>query len=559
MPAPSLLARAVLPARRLPLPPLPTGLVPVGSTFGFVGDGIMSQAACPGTRNMGDWFLELMGLRLQPVPVWNLAQSGTVMARTVGSNANVWINPHAVDALAAQKPDVAIFGSCGHNDGLKAADPDTNAVYLGDWKDALTRHVAANPQALLIPVMGTWPSLQGTELPAIRAKVWARQQAHVASFADPRLLWIDVSAIDPSAVNDSTDSTRVHPDLDGGQQGGLLLHAAISPRVAAATPAQVQAMIDAGSYPLMGTQVDGDRMLVGTGGTATTGMQAGSAIATSKLVSNATGGTVSAAMVSAGGYNKVVVSLSGTANTDGNVLVQDKVNLAVMATPGQHVVTGFGVRVPIGLNRLGSDWGNFGGGMSGAASATDAVADNPTTTALDTIWVTVPQPVFGTATPAVKRSLNLRYKAGSALSGSLELYQPFAWVVRDRLRHAPVYLGDVKPAGTGGPPTAVAARLRPTGTVSAAAGGTVRVEPGKWAPHGLTEADFLQRRLYKGTAANTGLGSGTLLATLSGATWTHAVPAGAVVAGDLLYVEVDCATGVGGTVTARSTLSVTTT
>jgi hypothetical protein len=100
-------------------------------------------------------------------------------------------------------------------------------------------------------------------------------------------------------------------------------------------------------------------------------------------------------------------------------------------------------------------------------------------------------------------------------------------------------------------------RLRPTGTVTAAAGGTVRIEPGRWAPHGLTEADFVQRRLYKGTAATVATGSGTLLATLSGSTWAYAVPAGAVAAGDLIYVEVDCATGIGATVTSRSVLSVT--
>lgn len=552
MPAATILARAVLPARR-------ARPVPVGATFGFTGDGIMSQGSAPGTRNMGDWFLQLMGLRLQPVPMWNCAQSGTVMTRTVGSNANVWINPYAIDALAAQRPDVAIFGNCGHNDKLKEVDPDTNATALNDWKDAVTRHVLANPQALLIPVMGTWPSAQVAETPAIRAKVWAAQAGHVAGFGDPRLLFVDVSGVDPAVANDPTDTFRVHPDTDGGQIGGLLLYAAIGPRVAPAAPAQVQAMIDAVTYPLMGAQADTDRALAGTGGTATTGLQAGSQIATSKLVSNACGATVGAAMVSMGSYARAVVTLSGIASSDGNVLVQDKANLSVAATPGQQVLTGFGARVPAGAHRLGSDWSNYGSGMSGVASGNDTVSDTALFTPLDTIWTTPPLPVFSTSAPAAKRSLALRYKAGMTLAGAIEVYQPFAWVIRDRLRHAPVYLGDVKPAGTGSSPTATNYRLRPTGSVSAAAGGTVRVEPGRWAPHGLTETDFVQRRVYKGTAANVAAGSGTLLATLSGATWTCAVPAGAVAAGDLLFVEVDCATGIGGTVTARSALSITAT
>ena len=540
--------------RRRPRASVP-GLIPVGATFGYVGDGIMSGAA-GGTRNMGDWFLQLIGLRLQPVPVWALAQSGTVIARAVGANANIWINPHGVDALAAQKPDVAIFGTCGHNDGILATDPDANATYLNDWKDALTRHVNANPAASLIPVMGTWPSL-ASETTAIRTKVWTRQQAHAASFADPRIVWIDVSGVDPAAVNDPADAARVHPDKDGGQAGGLLLYNAIGPRVAAATPAGIQALIDAGSYPLMGTQIDADRTLAGTGGTATTGMQPGSTIATSKLVSNATGGIASSAMVSAGGYNKVVVSLSGTAGADGNVLVQDKAALtAGGVTPGQYVFTGFGARVPTGLNRLGLDWSSFGTSLDGIVSANDTVSDQATTTALDTIMLTAPQPFYGTSNFA-KRSLTLRYKSGTALSGTLEVYQPFAWIVRDRLRHAPVYLGNLKPAGTGALLAGLNYRLRPTGTVSAAAGGTVRVEPGKWAPHGLTEADFGQRRIYKGSSADTGVGSGTLLATLSGSTWTHAVAAGAVTAGDLIYVEVDAGNGIGGVVTARSVTTIT--
>lgn len=56
--------------------------------------------------------------------------------------------------------------------------------------------------------------------------------------------------------------------------------------------------------------------------------------------------------------------------------------------------------------------------------------------------------------------------------------------------------------------------------------------------------------MYKGGSA--AIGSGTLVATLSGSTWTVTAGASGAIAGDQLWAEVDVNSGIGGTVTARS-------
>lgn len=78
----------------------------------------------------------------------------------------------------------------------------------------------------------------------------------------------------------------------------------------------------------------------------------------------------------------------------------------------------------------------------------------------------------------------------------------------------------------------------------------VRYETGQWAPYGLTESDFSARRIYNGGSAT--VGTGVLVATLTGSTWTWAVDPATVANGANLYAELDVNNGVGGTITARA-------
>jgi hypothetical protein len=141
----------------------------------------------------------------------------------------------------------------------------------------------------------------------------------------------------------------------------------------------------------------------------------------------------------------------------------------------------------------------------------------------------------------------------------MEIDRPFTYKISNRTRTTMAYLGDVKDSGTAymSSGTSGGSRMRPSGTISAAAGGTLRVEPGSWNMFGLTEADFAERRFYEGgTAGQAGVGTGTLLGTaMTGSTWTQAYGTGVVTTADPIYLEITDRDGV----VWRSTATVTAT
>lgn len=517
-------------------------LVPIGSTWGITGDGIISNASSAGVRNIPFWLMNGLKGRLQASVLPIVALSGTTIARDDGSNT-AFIVPIAIPALAAQYVDVPFFGSCGANDNLLSTNP-VGSVPLQDWKDAVTLHVASNPQAKLIPICGTGPSIKTNEA-TYRAANWAAQAAHVASLNDPRCLYIDVSSIDPTTWSPASDGSRVHPDERGAQAYANLILAAIDSRIESKTVAEILDMIYGNTYPGMVTQLDTDRALAGTGGTVTN-MFAGSVAPTSKLATNLTGSTAIASGVVAipSSRQKMVVTLGGTVTADGKVMMQDKSNLVLTgATPGQFVASGMVVRAAAGFINAGIDFGNYGTVASGANSQAGVVTTAPVANAIDSLWICFGLPLAGTPLQG-KRAVAFRYPAGAAPAGTFETEQWFAWVISRRLLGPPVYLGNVSVVGVGN-------KTRVTGSIAAG----FRLEPGYWNLAGLTEADFVQRRIYKGGTAT--IGSGTLIATMSGSTWTTTAAAAGIIAGDVLWAETDCNNGIGGTVTARSATGLT--
>lgn len=517
------------------------GVVPVGSLYGMIGDGTMATGSAAGVRNVPFWIMDRLKGRLTPSPLALAALSGTTIARNDGSNT-AFINPIAINALAAQYVDVPMFLSCGANDNVLSSDP-ASTPWLQDWKDAVSAHVAANPQAKLIPICGTAPSIKTAE-PTWRATIWAAQAAHVVSLNDARCVFVDVSSIDPNNWSLASDSGRVHPDERGAQAYANLLLAAITSRIEAKTMDQVDDLIFTNALPTMVAQLDTDRALLGTGGTVTN-MTGGSTTATSKLATNLTGSTAVAsgvAAISAG--QKTVVTLGGTVTAEGKVMMQDKSNLALTgATPGQFVMSGLRVRAPAGFVNAGADFASYATVGGGANSQGAAVITAPVANPIDSLWYSFPQPLFGSPL-AGKRAAAFRYPVGTMPTGAIETEQWFAWIPSARLRGAPVYLGAL---------AIVTAnyKLRVTGTVAAG----FRVEPGYWNLYGLTEADFAQRRIYKGGTSV--VGSGALMATLAGSTWTTTAAAAGVIAADVLWAELDVSTGIGGTVTVRSATGLT--
>lgn len=561
--------------------PSPT-LLPAGSTWGWIGDGLVATAGGVGhgTNNAPHQFARLIGGRLQPVPVPNIGKSGTTIKTDIASN-KAFIYPYAIDAMAAQCPDVFIIGTMGANDNLLSTNPGANAAsgqttnpYLQDWYDAVnyaytkfTTYVGS-----LFVVVETAGSAKAGEA-TYAAQVRAAMNAHVAAMTalDSKVVYISLAAMTPaSSYSFESAGQYVHLDERGGYYIANAVFSALDTRVEAKTNDDIVDMIVAGTYPLMsGAQLDASTAMSASGGTITGSQGMSGAISAGKTISNTTGmtGVVVSTALSGGNYEIIAEFAAATAATgDGKVMMQDTANITVAATPGQPIRTGFLLRASAGFRNFGSEWNNnFGFWGGGATSiANNALQGADETHALDGLIFnnmlgTSVQTFGNSATFAGKRSFALFFKSGTAFAGTMKMRRPFTYKISNRTRTTMAYVGDIRDSGpnyvfSG---TSGGSRMRPSGTISNAAGGTLRVEPGSWNMFGLTEADFAERRFYKGgTGGHAGIGTGTLIGSaMTGTTWTQAFGAGVVAAADLVYVEITDRDGV----VWRSTASVTAT
>ncbi|MBV2147873.1 hypothetical protein KRZ98_06160 [Sphingobium sp. AS12] len=557
-------------------------LLPVGSTYNWVGDGLVapSGGVGPGANNAPHVFQALMSARVQPTAVPFLALSGTSISDQ--ATGNVWIDPMAIDAALCQYPDLMMLGPMGANDNLLSTNPGANPAsgstsnpYLQDWYDAVDRAfaeqvVARGKHLVVIPTVGSAKAGEATvdsgQTLTRRERVWAAMAAHVGAMTatTPKCDYVDLAAMVPASSYSVDSPLYVHVDERGSWAVALPVFTALDGKVEAKTAQEIRDMIEAGTYPLMASaQLDTDRALAGTGGTITgPGVTAvvGSGLATSKSIINDTGATgiTVAQVATTGGRTKTVVTLAGTASATSRIRIADKSNFTVTASPGQYVRTGAMMRCSAGYYSFGSQYsyGTYGGG--GGSLGVSGLIGAANTHAFDALVQTNEQALYG-AGPSYPGARNFAFswRTGASLSGTIEIEQPYAYLVSDRDKGLPVYLGELQ-NGAGGLYFSSNFRMGLTGAVSAASGGSPVVRPGTWNLRGFTNSDFVARRIYKGgTAGQTGIGTGTLLATLSGSTWTASIAGGATTAGDLLYVEVDCNNGIGPTVTYRSVLAVT--
>lgn len=528
----------------------PTKLA-VGATFGGIGDGLASASGGvgPGSANVLHAFERLASPWLQPVAAPVLCRSGSTMFRTSGSNY-AWINPYAADALALQWPNVYLFTSCIANDNVWSTNP-VGSVPLQDWKGAVTycygKFAAyAGPSDVFLVEIG----VASTKLneSTYRAAVQAEQIAHVNSLGDPRVVLADTSVLlPPESYSAESGGFYVHGDERGASARATIMWNLVKDRIESKTLDQVTDMIYAGTYPLMAAaQGDTDRDLAGTGGTLTNVSDGGGGIAASKLITNTTGSvSISAAMQAvSGSRRKIVVTLGGTASSAGKVMIGDKNNLSLAAKPGQYVRTGARMKAPSGFHNWGVDWNGalYGIGGAGANSiANNAMVGAGEASGFDALLFANELNLWGNSTTFTgRRNLALFFRSGTTLSGTIEVSDFFHYLVDERSRVPAAYLGALVNGNGALFFSSANQHVRASGTISQAAGGTIRVDPGLWVPRGLTEADFVARRLYKGTAADTAIGSGTQIgATMSGAAWISEVGAGVVAPGDRIFPEVD--------------------
>lgn len=566
---------------------LGAGQLAVGSTWVWVGDGVADPLSSGGgvglgAANAADQFQLLMAGRLQPGPAPKLGESGTTIKTNDGGGDYAWIYPYAIDAAASQAPNVFVLGTMGANDNVLSTQPcsasgcsfscgSTISTWFQDWCDAVdyahTKFAAYAGTNDLFVVVSTVPSAKSAETTVDtgqtddrRTRVWAQMQAKVLALAqsDPRVIFVPLTGMLPVTSYSIDSPLYVHSDQRGAYYQATQVFNAVDAHVQAKTPDQIVDMIVAGTYPLMGgSQLDTDTALAGTGGTVT-GPGITGTIATTKATANttaSTGITVSQVSTTSGRTKTVLDFTSATSGTGGRVIWQDKSNLSVTATPGKNVMTGFMVSASAGFWNYGADWngglfGTFAG--TGASLAANGKAGAGSAQAMSTLVMINPYSLYSSNTTFTgKRTVGLYWPTGVTPTGTFEIQRPFYYLISDRLRAAPYYLGDLANAN-GVRLFPVTQAVRASGTVSNAAGGTPRVEPGLWNLFGLTESDYAARRLYDCATASTAIASCTLLGTLTGSTWTLTITAGQVTTGHVIRTQVDVNNGIGGTVTATN-------
>lgn len=524
-------------------------LAPIGSQIVFWGDGTMAENSTPGLRCPITWTMFYLCGRVMPSPAYMQAGSGgdldTFYARRM--------------TAIRQKADIAVFTSQGHNDGLMSTDPDLNPAILNKWKRNLDVWIDGNSGAYAIPVCSTLGSTVSGETQASNAnpgltrrqRVWQLQQAYVEAKADRRIYYVATGeAYDPPNMSMDSGGFYTHMDERGGYAIGFgVLGPAIGARVVAATKEDVLQMLYDGTYPgLVGGNIDGFGSLTGSGGTKTA---ATGSYANGKVLTNNLGGTsvVTASKDVVAGRERQIVTITGTPAAEGNILQTATSNVVVSATPGRHALLSVGLAIdngsggaPVGLKGLQGAFGNYGiiGRVQDSAGLSGPVANR-----IDTILMVPPKAFYSSSTQyGAKPACDTRW-ANAALTGRTVLDRMSLRLIDTRTRSAPGYIGnDTIQNDT--------AKLSLTGTLTSGAG-TLRLEPGAWAPYGLTEADFMARRIYKGGGAgNANIGAGVLMATLTGGAWTWT--ASGVVAGDQLFAEITVNNGTGGDVVERSDL-----
>lgn len=528
-----------------------SSLIAIGSQIGFWGDGVFGTGCTAGLRRATDMALILLNLRVIPGPGYQQCISGSTMDTVYDRK----------ELAANQCWKIAVYSNDGHNDALMSTDPDLDATQWTKWKRNFDWWRQNNSRASLIPVCTTVKSTvvaEGNTASVggmtIAQRVNQLQKAYITAAAalDARILLIDTFTVyDPLNMSSDSGAFYTHPDVRGGYALGSYIAAAISPYIVAGTKDEVQALLLAGTYPGMtGTQFDTDVLMAVDGGTATN--ITGTWTSGKRAVNNLAGTASVAASkdTSPGTYTKRILTISGTPGAENTIVEDDTGNItATGTTPGGHVMCTWGFKIhdgsngaPVGFRNIGVTWGNFGlFGTSGTDGTSQTLAQK-----LEGIIATAPLGGFASNGPYAANPAFATRWANASLTGVVEIDRPMMHIVTTL---------DAGPAAYIGWDTVLGAnyKIRLSGTIAA-----LRAETGQWTPYGMGNSNFTARRIYLGgtaggTKSDSGIGTGTLLATLSGSTWTYNASGDGLTAGvSQLYLEVDGISSTGSTFTARS-------
>ena len=555
-------------------PPFVRPRMSFGDRVGGIGDGLTSPTGGVGSgpnNFMQEFCLALRG-KLRPVTSPALGMSGSRIQNSNGTQT-AWI-PTARAMLKAMRPGLWINYSMGHNDTVLSTDPAIS-TWFTDWcEETLAAYQDfvsyAGPNQYFVAV-GTIPS--NSDDPTYRAAAWAAQAAFVQNLIDNdyRVIFQPTTMmLPPSDYSIDTSSTFTHSDA----RAVKLLIAQILAKLADVLPIQtmddVVAAIKAGSYPGMGSgNLDSLSSMATTGGTVS-----GSGISIGgdgqlpggkTVISGMVGPTIVVERVAKGdGSYKIRATLNGTVTTAGKLMLQDLANQPRTASPGRYFRHGCRFKsTKGGFTGKGADWGGgtFGTYEGNANALTQNNLCGINTDPIDDIifWV-LGYPTYGSDTAFTgKRAWALHWPVGTVFNNDVVEWDfPFTFEASDRGSVPAAYLGNSKSVG-GTVQTFYGSnyRARLSGSYSAASGGTVRMETGIVLPEGLTNADFVERRIYAGASTDTAKNSGTKIHTFTNpAQWSIALAGGLAIAGQILWGEYDLKDPTTGTIiTVRTELT----
>lgn len=539
--------------------PLPAEAVSV-----WLGDSQISQSVCSFMKSQQLQTLIRAGGRMI------LAQAGD---KGIGGTRLVTQNVAAGDPILDRVPRVVeqrpaiIFVEGGHNDN-PGASPSTVIADQRTVQTALRTQAGSS-------VYIVWQ----TKIPTSVEGVDSTKLANLATVNADRMaldgtdggktLCVDVSTgfdYTTMTYSESAGTVRVHPN----EKGARFIAERILTKIAPILPASslddilgdVLAANDHGAnlasakWALPGT----GGAVSNLGGGTTTGQ-----VANTMLVTNNTTAAVVCSKEVVGAYEKQVIEITGTVTTEGSVFFGDGTltnRTTLNALPGEYFEGVFGrkishtdgVSAPVGVRSYG---GLLPLGVAGYSLANYAAADANSGNDIDAVveaGISRTQPkIQPTAFTLIQNSFGVRLAAGT-VNVRLELWKPIVRKLFTTAKYAPIYVGDDLIKGT-------TERLGlSSGTV--ANGNVLTFRPGAWLGGGLS---FGGLRIYKGGSSggasaggstnggSAGIGTGTLLATLTAGTWTWT--AAGLTSGDQLYVELDT-TNSFGTTTARSVAAI---
>jgi hypothetical protein len=493
-------------------------------SFVSLGDSIIGQAAnCKGMSNFTALLLYYLKALFR---LTNASDQG------IGGNRMDQMFTR-INYIAAQLADVVGFGG-GRND-LSASDP--LATLQSEHSSNVNALWAVKPSTIVM----RWCLFPSTADSAPNGVIRDNFNAWLASqeklTGSNRMIFFPVPAGFNPAIH-TVDGTHLN------KLGSRLYVVSILAKIAPYIDAAYDVFASIGAAGQHGANLDTETALTGTSGTKTGTVAPTGNVAAGKNVNNLTTAAVACSLVSNGdGTFTQIIKITGTVSAQGLVQFGEQAasTVTINALIGdniEHFVNADctatdGVSPPVGVLGWADVAGTLGQHFTTALVDTDTV-NYPLLGGVLRTWPQAARAVTATVTPTVSVLL-----AAGPVDVQLSIKRPRARMTELVPYAQPTYQGSngIKVATE---------TLRLTGTLVSGAG-TLTAEPGTHSGGG-GNAMLGARRIYKG--GTSAIGSGALLATLTGQTYTW-VAAG-VATGDTLYLEIDTNNGIGSAQTTRS-------